>query len=198
MALSRRFLARRGGAGAGSKAAGRRGVTKMPCGGGSEVFVWLGGQIAQAQSQTRAVERQLEQVGRWFVGPEMVEILKLKPVWSARICMDSRLNVVHLLAAGIPHVADETGETPLFQAASYGYEGIVRTLLQSGAPIDVQTNSGWTPLHGACHLGHIQVVQALLEAGADKELAVDQGRRPLHLAAEHDHLKLLRLAGRWW
>ena len=54
------------------------------------------------------------------------------------------LNVVHLLlAAGIPHVADETGETPLFQAASYGYEGIVRTLLQSGAPIDVQTNSAF-------------------------------------------------------
>ena len=104
------------------------------------------------------------------------------------------LNVVHLLiAAGVPHVADESGQTPLFKAASGGYDGVVRALLESRAPIDVPTHTGHTPLHGACHPCHIQVVQALLEAGAYREVADEQGRRPLHIAAEHDHLKLLRL-----
>ena len=106
----------------------------------------------------------------------------------------NRLNVVRLLiAAGVPHVATESGESLLFQAASYGYDGVVRALLESGAPIDAPTHTGCTPLHAACHPGHIQVVQALLEAGADKELADDQGRRALHVAAQHDHLKILRL-----
>lgn len=116
------------------------------------------------------------------------------PVSLHRAVSWGRLNVVQLLiAAGVPYVVDETGETPLFQAASYGYEGIVRALLQSGASIDAPTHTGWTPLHGACHAGHFQVVQALLEAGAHKELADDHGRRPLHLAAEHDQVKILRL-----
>ena len=96
------------------------------------------------------------------------------------------LNVVHLLkAAGVPHVVDESGETALFQAASRGYDGVVRALLESRAPIDAPTHTGRTPLHAACHPCHIQVVQALLEAGSDKDLADEHGRRPLHLAAEH-------------
>lgn len=46
-----------------------------------------GGQIAQAQSQSRAVERQLEQVGCVLepVGREMVEIWRLEPISMPRI-----------------------------------------------------------------------------------------------------------------
>ena len=133
--------------------------------------------------------------GRADVVPVLLEAgCDKSPMSLHRAVYWGRLHVVRLLiAARVPHVVDESGETPLFQAASRGYDGIVLALLESRAPIDAPTHNGQTPLHGACHPGHIQVVQALLEAGADKELADEQGRRPLHLAAEHDHLKLLRL-----
>lgn len=45
--------------------------------------------------------------------------------------------------------------------------GIVRDLLDAGAPPNRRTALGWTPLHGALYAGHAQLAEELMARGAD-------------------------------
>lgn len=88
--------------------------------------------------------------------------------------------------------------TALIAAAHLGHDGVVRQLIQAGAPLDHVNNLHWTALIEAVVLGnggprHQATVKALLEAGASTTLTDRGGRTPLQLARSHGHAALVRL-----
>ena len=77
--------------------------------------------------------------------------------------------------------------TALIAAAHLGHDGVVRQLIQAGAPLDHVNNLHWTALIESIVLGqggprHVATLQALVEAGANTQLADRDGRTPLALA----------------
>jgi uncharacterized protein len=105
-----------------------------------------------------------------------------------------------LLAAGASAklVTSRYDGTALIAAAHLGHDGVVRQLIQAGAPLDHVNNLHWTALIEAVVLGdggprHQATVKALLEAGASTALADREGRTPLQLAKAYGHGALVRL-----
>lgn len=82
---------------------------------------------------------------------------------------------------------DDSGYTPLHNAAVWSSAEDIRTLLAAGADVDAVNNAGRTPLHEAtlCEgdLG-TECMELLLAAGADPNARDAEGNTPLHLAAE--------------
>ncbi len=77
--------------------------------------------------------------------------------------------------------------TALIAAAHLGHDGVVRALIENGAPLDHVNNLKWTALIESIVLGnggprHTACLRALLAAGADPNLADGQGTSPLMLA----------------
>ena len=77
--------------------------------------------------------------------------------------------------------------TALIGAAHLGHHGVVKALVEAGAPLDHVNNLGWTALLEAVILGdggprHIETVRVLLAGGADISIADRQGRTPLQHA----------------
>ena len=64
------------------------------------------------------------------------------------------------------NMARDNGATPLFVAAQFGYETVVRALIEMGADVNKAMNVGATPLYSAAQEGHAAIVQILRDAGA--------------------------------
>ncbi len=88
--------------------------------------------------------------------------------------------------------------TALIAAAHLGHDGVVRKLIEAGAPLDHVNNLGWTALMEAVVLGdggarHAKTVRALLEAGADPQIADRQGITPLEHARTRGYTGIVSL-----
>ncbi len=88
--------------------------------------------------------------------------------------------------------------TALIAAAHLGHDGVVRALIEAGAPLDHVNNLRWTALIESIVLGdggprHTACLAALLEAGADPHLADGQGVAPLALARARGHRAMVAL-----
>ncbi len=68
---------------------------------------------------------------------------------------------------------------PLFLAASYGDEEIVKLLLEAGAKVNQQYYKNYTPLHAACSHGSLAIVRLLLDSGANPYIKSDNRGIPL-------------------
>jgi hypothetical protein len=73
---------------------------------------------------------------------------------------------------------DECGDTPLKNAALYGYTEIVKMLLNHGAKIESMNDNGCTSLYAACENGQLRIVNLLIDKGADIEASSVFGARP--------------------
>lgn len=87
--------------------------------------------------------------------------------------------------------------TALIAAAHLGHDGVVRQLVEAGAPLDHVNNLHWTALIEAVVLGdggerHQRVVRDLLKAGADAQLTDREGRTPLALARSRGYGSMVR------
>jgi len=80
------------------------------------------------------------------------------------------------------------GITALSAAAHKGRESIVRTLLDAGADVNIESNNGSTPLIQASHFGHRKVVQMVIEAGAAVDRPNNKGTTALMRAAQEGNL----------
>ncbi len=93
--------------------------------------------------------------------------------------------------------------TALIAAAHLGHDGVVRQLIQAGAPLDHVNNLHWTAVIEAIVLGdggprHQATLKALLDAGASAQLSDRSGATPLQLATARGYgemVRLLRAAG---
>jgi ankyrin repeat protein len=63
---------------------------------------------------------------------------------------------------------DETGSTPLLEAARFGHEDICRILIASGANLKSKDRDGKTALQLAIQGDHEDVVRVLKQAGANE------------------------------
>jgi len=88
--------------------------------------------------------------------------------------------------------------TALIAAAHLGHDGVVRALIENGAPLDHVNNLKWTALIESIVLGdggrrHTACLKALLDAGADPNLADGQGATPLALAKSRGYQAMITL-----
>jgi uncharacterized protein len=103
-----------------------------------------------------------------------------------------------LLAAGASAklVTSRYDGTALIAAAHLGHDGVVRQLIQAGAPLDHVNNLHWTALIEAIVLGnggarHVATLRALVDAGASTRLADREGRSPLALARARGYAEMV-------
>ena len=130
-------------------------------------------------------------IGRW--GYEET------PLWCAAAC--GQAYTARRLLEGtadrrgveVDRAEPALGITPLIQAATQGFLGVVKVLLQHGADANKADNNGTTPLHFATQVGSVEVAQVLLESRADVNMTNMTKQTPLHLAAYHGHLAVARL-----
>jgi ankyrin repeat protein len=97
--------------------------------------------------------------------------------------------VASLLEAGADptHQATRAGNglVPMHLAAIGGDPGIVRSLHEVGAPLDVRDEDGVVPMLWALAEGQLDAVVTLIELGADPTLASDDGDSVAALAETH-------------
>lgn len=105
-----------------------------------------------------------------------------------------------LLAAGASAklITSRYDGTALIAAAHLGHDGVVRELIEAGAPLDHVNNLGWTALMEAVVLGdgglrHVEAARALLAAGADRTIADRQGITPLQHARARGYVAMAEL-----
>ncbi len=91
--------------------------------------------------------------------------------------------------------------TALIAAAHLGHDGVVRSLIRAGAPLDHVNNLHWTALIEAVVLGdggprHQACVKALIEAGARLDLTDRDGRTARDLATIRGYDAMVRIMDR--
>ena len=85
------------------------------------------------------------------------------------------------------------GQTPLYDAAQYGYKDIAELLIKYKANVNAKDKFGWTPLHAAVAEGHKEVAGLLIAKGAKVNAKEDSGKTPLHIAARDDRKEIAEL-----
>uniref|UniRef100_A0A0G4FWA0 Uncharacterized protein n=1 Tax=Chromera velia CCMP2878 TaxID=1169474 RepID=A0A0G4FWA0_9ALVE len=102
-----------------------------------------------------------------------------------------------LLEAGAnPDIGDQFQKTVLIWAAACGKEGIVRTLLEGGADVNLGCPAGRrgsTALMSASEKGHAGVVRILLEGGADLHRVDKERNTAVSLACENSNAEILSM-----
>jgi ankyrin repeat protein len=98
----------------------------------------------------------------------------------------------------LAQMPDDTGSTPLHIAASYGYDKIVRVLLEYDDSLAYLCDySGSYPLHVAAKMGHVNVIKVIMDHCPDSDELLDAKRRNfLHVAAQERRIGVVRLVTR--
>jgi ankyrin repeat protein len=78
-------------------------------------------------------------------------------------------------------------------ASEEGHVGVVRWLLDHGAPVNHQGDFEGTALWYASCYGHAPVARLLLERGADPAIVDAEGATPLLIASSNGHLEFVRV-----
>jgi uncharacterized protein len=102
------------------------------------------------------------------------------------------------LGASAKLITSRYDGTALIAAAHLGHDGVVRQLIQAGAPLDHVNNLHWTALIESIVLGnggprHVATLRALVEAGANTQLADRQGATPLALARARGYEPMVQI-----
>ena len=88
--------------------------------------------------------------------------------------------------------------TALIAAAHLGHDGVVRALIEGGAPLDHINNLGWTALIESVVLGdgdqrHVATARALVKAGANKSIGDRNGVTPLQHAQRRGYVAMVEV-----
>ena len=138
-----------------------------------------------AYAQQHAAMRALVKAG---ADPNAYESDRYDIVTIAAVADDvPTLEVALALGDSPRNVTSRYDGTALIAAAHLGHDGVVRTLIKAGAPLDHVNNLGWTAVIESIVLGnggprHVATLKALVDAGANVNLADRSGTTPLALA----------------
>ena len=122
------------------------------------------------------------------VDPNTLESDRYDIVTIAAVANDlATLKAALELGGSAKNVTSRYDGTALIAAAHLGHDGVVRTLIKAGAPLDHVNNLGWTAVIESIVLGnggprHVATLKALVDAGANLGLADRSGATPLALA----------------
>ncbi len=111
---------------------------------------------------------------------------------------EETLRVLLALGASAKLTTSRYDGTALIAAAHLGHDGVVRQLIQAGAPLDHVNNLHWTALIEAIVLGgggarHQASLKALLDAGASTQLTDRSGATPLQLARSRGYGAMVQM-----
>jgi uncharacterized protein len=132
----------------------------------------------------KASENDLEYVKLHFSHLEMTDekkksLLHYAVLGSAtdviRFLIDMDINV---------NMADEHGETPLFDCARKGKLDIAKMLISKFASINVENRKGELPIHLAAFKGDLDMLKLLIESGAYLNKKTQEDKLPVHYAIQ--------------
>ena len=113
--------------------------------------------------------------------------------------------VLLLLSVGAdPNIQENTGQTPLTYAASFGFDEIAKVLIDNGAIVDIQDESGATPLMFSASIDREGVTQEswdalgrtvniLLENGASLDIENKKGQTANVVAKQVGNRRFIRI-----
>ena len=88
---------------------------------------------------------------------------------------------------------EKPGVMPLYYAASCGFDGMVKRLVNTHPEdVNAQGSNGGTPLHAALRNGHSEVALFLLQHGAEANVKDSQHQTPLHIASQKGYTEVIR------
>ena len=116
---------------------------------------------------------------------------------------EETLRTLLTLSASAKQTTSRYDGTALIAAAHLGHDGVVRQLIQAGAPLDHVNNLHWTAVIESIVLGdggrrHQATLKALIDAKANLQLTDRSGATPLQLAKSRgfaEMVKMLEVAG---
>ena len=141
-------------------------------------------------------------LGKAGADPNALENDRYDIVTIAAVADDvPTLEVALALGCSARNVTSRYDGTALIAAAHLGHDGVVRTLIRAGAPLDHVNNLGWTALIESIVLGdggprHVATLKALVEAGANPNLADRSGTTPLGLARSRGYREMVAILER--
>jgi len=111
---------------------------------------------------------------------------------------EATLRLLLSLGASAGLVTSRYDGTALIAAAHLGHPGIVRQLVEAGAPLDHVNNLHWTAVIesivlGNGGVGHQETLGILIRAGADLSVSDRSGNTPLALARSRGHAEMVRM-----
>lgn len=111
---------------------------------------------------------------------------------------EETLRTLLALGASAKLVTSRYDGTALIAAAHLGHDGVVRQLIDAGAPLDHVNNLHWTAVIESIVLGnggprHQATLQALIAAGANLKLTDRQGNTPLMLARTRGNTQMVHM-----
>ena len=114
---------------------------------------------------------------------------------------EDTLHLLLSLGAKAGQVTSRYDGTALIAAAHLGHDGVVRQLIQAGAPLDHVNNLHWTAVIESIVLGdggprHQATLKALIGAGASLRLTDRYGQTPLQLARARGYAEMVRMLER--
>jgi hypothetical protein len=119
---------------------------------------------------------------------------------SAAVEANDPAAVRQLLEAGEPITAVHPSllRSPLLWAAEQGHVGLVRFLLDCGAPIEDRADEWESPLMLAAQRGHRDIVRLLLDRGADPYYVTNKGFNILHFAERSKDAEVFMMLKALW
>jgi len=111
---------------------------------------------------------------------------------------EETLRVLLQLGASAKLTTSRYDGTALIAAAHLGHDGVVRQLIQAGAPLEHVNNLHWTAAIEAVVLGdggkrHQSTLKALIDAGANLKLTDRHGQTPLQLAKARGYSEMVNM-----
>lgn len=127
--------------------------------------------------------------GCFLLGPPHSDY---RPIHQYSLACDERTVAAILQTnAAAVNLPDDSGRTPLHDAASRNCTNVIGVLVRAGANLEAKDQAGETPLHVAAQEGGLEAAKMLVQAGARVNPRDKQGYTPLKRAELYEQAEVV-------